>query len=122
MIVRSLRGLALISRQSSLSCENKFLAHLWKDLVFTEAGASVDLGDPFSQGGDLRANLGGVVRVGGESDIGLQVFQRLVSRTDSPQNQIRPVKLECNTKPVKEIKTKETVRSQCRRQVKDTGF
>ena len=50
-------GLALIPRQSSLSCETKFLAHLWKDLVFTAAGTSVDLGDPFSQGGDLRANL-----------------------------------------------------------------
>ena len=39
-------GLALIPRQSSLSCETKFLAHLWKDLVFTAAGTSVDLGDP----------------------------------------------------------------------------
>ena len=53
----SLTVLDLISRQSFLSCENKFLARLWKDLVFTAAGTSVDLGDPFSQGGDLRANL-----------------------------------------------------------------
>jgi len=30
-------GLALISRQSFLSCETKFFAHLWKDLVFTAA-------------------------------------------------------------------------------------
>ena len=36
-------GLDLISRQSSLSCENKFLARLWKDLVFTAAGTSVKL-------------------------------------------------------------------------------
>ena len=54
---RGLWGLDLISRQSSLSCETKLLARLWKDLVFTAAGTSVDLGDPFSQGGDLRANL-----------------------------------------------------------------
>jgi len=34
----SLTVLDLISRQSFLSCENKFLARLWKDLVFTAAG------------------------------------------------------------------------------------
>jgi len=53
----SLTVLDLISRQSSLSCETKLFARLWKDLVFTAAGASVDLGDPFSQGDDLLANL-----------------------------------------------------------------
>ena len=36
----------LISRQSFLSCETKFLAHLWKDLVFTAAGTSMDLSSP----------------------------------------------------------------------------
>ena len=52
----SLTVLDLISRQSSLSCETKLFARLWKDLVFTAAGASVDLSDQLSQGGDLRAN------------------------------------------------------------------
>ncbi len=70
-------GLALISRQSFLSRETKFLARLWKDLVFTVAGISVDLGHQFSQGHDLLPYLCGIVRVEGESDIGLKVFQRL---------------------------------------------
>lgn len=53
--------LALVSRQSFL--RTKFLAHLRKDLVFTEAGASVDLGNQLSQGGNLLPYLGGVVRI-----------------------------------------------------------
>ena len=38
----------LISRQSSLSCENKFLARLWKDLVFTAAKLVSESGSPVS--------------------------------------------------------------------------
>jgi len=59
----SLTVLDLISRQSFLSCENKFLARLWKDLVFTAAGTSMDLGWALFQGGGLLSYLGGVVRI-----------------------------------------------------------
>ena len=65
--------LALVSRQSSLSCETKLLARLWKDLVFTAAGASVDLSSPLFQRNDLLPYLGGIVRVWGKSEIGLPV-------------------------------------------------
>jgi len=59
----SLTVLDLISRQSSLSCETKLFARLWKDLVFTAAGTSVDLSPPLLQESHLLAYLGGI-RIG----------------------------------------------------------
>ena len=71
----------MVSRQSFLSCETKFLAHLWKDLVFTAAGTSVELGDQFSQGDDLLPYLGCVVRVWGKPEMGLKILSSEISKS-----------------------------------------
>ena len=65
----------LISRQSFLSCETKFLAHLWKEWVFTAAKLVMNLGLPFLERHRLLPYLGGGVRVRGKPGIGLKVFQ-----------------------------------------------
>lgn len=70
-------GLDLISRQSFLSCETKFLARLWKELVFAAAEISVDLSPPLFQGNGLLPYLIGVIGGRRETEIGFQIVDRL---------------------------------------------
>ena len=75
--------LASISRQSFLSCETKFFAHLWKDLVFARRGGlSLHSAQPHPKRLHFLPNLLCIPSMRGKSEIALKVLQCVVANKD----------------------------------------